>query len=194
MLNYNEIKERKYIIMNDEPFEVIESQVSRQQQRKPVNKTRLKSLVSGRVVEHTFQVSDTAQEADMSKKNIVYIYSKGDEHWFHSEGDKSDRFALSSHVVDHALDYIGSNESVEAIIFTDHNDEENIIGLKLPIKVELEVVEAPPSIKGNTATGGDKLVTVKTGAKITAPLFINVGDIISVNTETGEYTGRVDKA
>ena len=194
MLNYNEIKERKYIIMNDEPFEVIDSSVSRQQQRKPVNKTKLKSLISGRVIEHTFQSSDTAEEADMSKKNLVYIYSRGDEHWFHTEGDKSDRFPLSDDVLGQAKDYILEGDTVEFSIFTDDEGEERITGVNLPIKVELEVTEAPPAIKGNTATGGDKLVTMKTGLKVTAPLFINVGDVISINTETGEYTGRVDKA
>jgi len=193
-LNYNEIKERKYIIMNDEPFEVIDSSVSRQQQRKPVNKTKLKSLISGRVIEHTFQSSDTAEEADMSKKNLVYIYSRGDEHWFHTEGDKSDRFPLSDDVLGRAKDYILEGDTVEFSIFTDDEGEERITGVNLPIKVELEVTEAPPAIKGNTATGGDKLVTMKTGLKVTAPLFINIGDIISINTETGEYTGRVDKA
>lgn len=194
MLNYNEIKERKYIVMGDEPFEVIESSVSRQQQRKPVNKTKLKSLISGRVVEHTFQVSDTANEADINRKNIVYIYRKGSEFWFHTEGDKSDRFSLEEAVVGTAQNYILEGSNVEALIYTNSEDEEQIIGLKLPIKVELEVTDAPPSIKGNTATGGDKLVTVSTGAKITAPLFINVGDVIAVNTETGEYTERISKA
>ncbi len=194
MLNYNEIKERKYIILDDEPYEVVSAQVSRKQANKPVNKTKLKSLVSGRVIEHTFHVSDKANEADMSKKDIVYIYSRGDEHWFHTDGDKSDRFTLDSDVVNNALDFVASNETVEALVYTDNDDEENIIGLKLPIKVELEVTEAPPAIKGNTATGGDKLVTVSTGAKVTAPLFINVGDVIAVNTDTGEYTERVSKA
>ena len=194
MLNYNEIKERKYILLNDEPFEVVESNVSRQQQRKPVNKTKLKSLVSGRVVEHTFQVSDTADEADMSKKNIVYIYSKGVEHWFHSEGKPGDRFTLDDLVVGSALNYIMERDVVEAIVFTDNDDEENIIGIKLPIKMDMEVVEAPPAIKGNTATGGDKLVTMKTGLKVTCPLFINVGDVISVKTDDGSYSERVSKA
>ncbi len=194
MLNYNEIKERKYIILNDEPYEVISSQVSRKQANKPVNKTKLKSLISGRVIEYTFHMSDKVEEADMEKKNIVYIFSKGDEHWFHSEGDKSDRFALSNEVVGDTLKYISSGQAVEALIYTNDRDEEQIIGLKVPIKVELEVVEAPPSIKGNTSSGGDKVVTTNTGLKVTTPLFIEVGDIILVNTETGEYTERVKKA
>lgn len=194
MLNYNEIKERKYILLDDEPYEVVSAHVSRKQANKPVNKTKLKSLVSGRVIEHTFHVSDKADEADMSKRNVVYIYSKGAEHWFHTEGNKSDRFTLDQGVVSNALDYIKSNEPVEALVFTDDDDEDHIIGLKLPLKVDLEVAEAPPAIKGNTATGGDKLVTLTTGLKVTAPLFINVGDVISVNTDTGEYSERVSKA
>ncbi len=194
MLNYNEIKERKYIILDGEPYEVISSQVSRKQANKPVNKTKLKSLISGRVIEYTFHMSDKVDEADISKKNIVYIYSKGNEHWFHSEGDKSDRFPLDENVVGDALKYILSNESVEALVYTNEDDEEQIIGLKLPIKVELEVVEAPPSIKGNTSSGGDKVVITKTGAKVTVPLFIKAGDIIAVNTDTGEYSERVSKA
>lgn len=194
MLNYNEIKERKYIVMDGEPYEVITAQVSRKQANKPVNKTKLKSLVSGRVIEHTFHVSDTVSEADITRRNIIYIYSKGNEFWFHSEGNKADRFTLSEDKVGDAQNYILERSAVEALIYTDDEDEENIIGLKLPIKVELEVTEAPPSIKGNTATGGDKVVTVSTGAKVTAPLFINVGDVIAVNTDSGQYSERVSKA
>ena len=194
MLNYNEIKDRKYIVLEDEPYEVVSSVVSRKQANKPVNKTKLKSLISGRVVEHTFHMSDKVHEADMSRRNIVYIYSQGDQHWFHSEGNKSDRFTLDSEVVKNSLDYISSNDVVDALVYTDDEDEDQIIGLKLPIKMELEVTEAPPSIKGNTATGGDKLVTVKTGAKFTVPLFINVGDVIGVNTDNGTYTERISKA
>lgn len=193
MLRYNEIKERKYIVLDDEPYEVISSQVSRKQANKPVNKTKLKSLITGRVVEHTFHVSDTVSEADVARKDIVYIYSKKGEHWFHSEGDKSDRFQLEEGVVGNTLDYLLEGSTVEALTHTDAEDNEQIIGLKLPIKVELEVTQAPPAIKGNTATGGDKVVTVSTGLKVTAPLFINVGDVIAINTDTGGYTERVSK-
>lgn len=194
MLNYNEIKERKYILLDDEPYEVISAQVSRKQANKPVNKTKLKSLMNGRVVEHTFHMSDKVDEADMSKKNYVYIYSKGTELWFHAEGDKSDRFPIDSEVIGNAINYMLEGDTVEFSIFTNDNDEEVITGVNLPIKIELEVTEAPPAVKGNTATGGDKLVTTKTGLKVTVPLFINVGDIIAVNTDTGEYTERVSKA
>ena len=194
MLNYNEIKERKYILLDDEPYEVISAHVSRKQANKPVNKTKLKSLMNGRVVEHTFHMSDKVNEADMSKKNFVYIYRKGQEFMFHTEGDKSDRFPLDAEIIGSAENYILEGDAVEFSIFTNDDDEEIITGVNLPVKVELEITEAPPAIKGNTATGGDKLATTKTGLKVTVPLFINIGDIIAVNTDTGTYSERVSKA
>jgi len=194
MLNYNEIKERKYILVDDEPYEVISAHVSRKQANKPVNKTKLKSLMNGRVVEHTFHMSDKVNEADMSKKNFIYIYRKGQEFMFHIEGDKSDRFPLDAEIIGSAENYILEGDAVEFSIFTNDDDEEIITGVNLPIKVELEVTEAPPSIKGNTATGGDKLATMKTGLKVTVPLFINIGDVIAVNTDSGTYSERVSKA
>lgn len=80
------------------------------------------------------------------------------------------------------------NMTVEALVF-----DEKIIGIKIPIKMELRVTEAPPAVKGNTAQGGSKLITLETGATLNAPLFINEGDTVRINTETGEYVERVDK-
>lgn len=82
------------------------------------------------------------------------------------------------------------NSELELKIFTDKNGEERIIGVAVPNKVSLTVTEAPPNIKGDTATGGTKVVTLETGTNINAPMFINVGDKVIVNTETGQYTER----
>lgn len=194
MLNYNEIKERKYILLDDEPYEVVSAQVSRKQANKPVNKTKLKSLLNGRVVEHTFHMSDKVNEADMSKQNFVFIYRKGNEFWFHAEGDKSDRFPIGTEVIGNAEYYILPNETIEFSVFTNDDDEDMIIGVNLPLKMELKVKDAPPAVKGNTAQGGDKIVTTVSGLKVTAPMFINPGDVIAVSTETGEYSERVSKA
>ncbi|MCI5051282.1 MAG: hypothetical protein MRY57_03165 [Candidatus Pacebacteria bacterium] len=194
MLNYNEIKERKYILLDDEPYEVISSHVARKQANKPVNKTKLKSLTNGRVVEHTFHMSDKVHEADMSKVNYIYIYNKGDEFWFHAEGDKSNRFPIDAETIGDAKDYILEGDSVEFSIFTNDDDEERITGVNLPLKMELEVKDAPPAVKGNTAQGGDKIVTTVTGLRVTAPMFINPGDVIAVSTVDGSYSERVSKA
>lgn len=194
MLDYNEIKPRKHIIVEDEPWEVVDNQVSRKQQNKPVNKAKLKNLISGRVIEYTFHVSDTVQEADMEKRDIIYLYyqEKKDEFWFCDAEDKKNRFALSHDIVGDSIKYIKENSTLIGLVFH-QGDEERIIGIQYPMKVELAVTDAPPSIKGDTATGGKKIVTLETGATMTAPLFINVGDIISINIEKEEYSERVEK-
>ncbi|MCR4283747.1 MAG: elongation factor P [Parcubacteria group bacterium] len=190
MLEYNEIRQRKFIIFEGEPYEVLDSHVFRKQQRKPVNQTKLKNMISGRIVEHSFHQSDKAVEAEMETKQIKYLYSnpKKNEIWFCYENKPGERFALSEDIIGPALKFLKENTIVNALTF-----EDRIIGIKLPIKVELKVTEAPPTIKGNTAQGGNKQVTLETGANVNVPLFINEGDIITVNTETGEYTDRVSK-
>ena len=186
VLQYNEIKERKYIDLDGEPYEVISSHVSRKQARKPVNQTKLKHLISGRVIEKTFHSSDKADEAEMEKKKIVYIFNRGDEYMFHSEGNKGDRFPLSSDQVGDPIQYFTQGDTLEAQVF---NDE--IIGIKYPMKVDLKVTEAMDAVKGNTAQGASKYVTVEGGAKISVPMFITDKDTIRINTETGEYTDRL---
>lgn len=192
MLDYNEIRERKYINFEGEPYEVVASHVARKQQRKPTNQVKMKNLVTGRVIEHVYQVSDKAEEADLKKKPVQYIYTNRGEYWFTPEGNPKERFALSEDVLGNALKYIKEKDIVDALVFT-NDDEDKIIGISIPIKVDLAVKECPPNIKGDTATGGNKPATLETGVVVNVPLFINPGDIIRVNTETGEYIERVEK-
>ncbi len=189
VLSYNEITPKKVIIFNDEPYLVLSYHVFRKQQRKPVNITKLKNLKSGRVVEQTFHVSETAEEADLENKNVTFIYRKGSEYWFHTTGTPSDRFALTADFVGDQGKFIKDRTEMQALIF---NDE--IIGLKLPIKVELKVTEAMDAVKGNTSSSAQKEVTLETGATMMVPMFINEGDIIAINTEEGTYSERIEKA
>lgn len=188
MLEYNEIVVRKYIIFENEPYEVMASHVFRKQQRKPVNATKLKNLLSGRIVEHSFHSTDKADEADIDSKKIKYLYTNRGEVWFCDEDDASNRFTLSEQLLGPNIKYIKQNSIVDALTF-----DEKVFALKYPIKVELKVTESVDAVKGNTQGGAQKIVTLETGATITVPLFINQGDIIRINTETGEYTERVTK-
>lgn len=192
MLDYNEVKERKYIILDGEPFEVLESHVSRKQQRKPVNQTKLRNLITGGTKQHTFHYADTIQEAEIEKKTVTYLFSKPNrqagttEYWFCDADDKSKRFEIDGSVLGTKVQFMKPNADVSAQLFG-----EQIIGIELPVKVELKVVEAPPNVKGNTASGADKKVVVESGAVVTTPVFIEEGDVIRVNTETGQYVERV---
>ena len=192
MLEYSEITERKYIVFEGEPYEVLDSHVFRKQQRKPVNATKLRNLLSGRIVEHSFHVSDKAEEADISKKEVKYLYTNKGEFWFCEAENPGKRFELPEDMIGKASQFLKPNTIVDALIFDDgKSDEGKIIGLKLPIKMDLLVKEAHPAVKGNTAQGGSKMVVLETGAEIQVPMFIKEGDVVRVNTDTGEYTDRV---
>jgi len=190
VLEYNEIKEKKYIVLDGEPYEVVYSHVFRKQQRKPVNQTKLKSLISGRVIEKSFAQSEKATEANITSKNIKYLYNNRGQYWFCYENNPKDRFNLSEELIGGSGKFLKENSIVEALVFND-KEEEKIIGMKMPIKVELKVAEAAPAVKGNTAQGATKQVVLETGTTVNTPLFINEGDIIRINTDTGEYAERV---
>jgi len=186
MLEYNEIVERKFIILDGAPYEVVSSHVFRKQQRKPVNATKLRNFLTGKITERSFHQSEKVEEAEIISREIKYLYANKGEYWFSEINDPSKRFRLETDMVGAQGKFLKQNSVVKVLVFN-----ENIIGLKLPIKVELKVIEAPPSVKGDTVTGGTKQITLETGAVINAPLFVNEGDVIRVNTETEEYGERV---
>lgn len=192
LLDYNEIKTGKYIVYNDEPFEVLDYHVARTQQRKPQNQVKMRSLISGRAVNETFRVSDTVEEADITKREMKYLYNNKGEYWFCNPQNPSERFTLADAVLGDSAKFLKENSIVTGLVF-EYDDEEKIIGIKLPIKMEFAVKECPPNIKGNTATGGNKPATLENGAVVNVPLFVDVGDIVVVNTETSEYVERVSK-
>lgn len=191
-LQYNEIRERKYIVLDGHPYEVVGSHIFRKQQRKPVNQTKLKSMLTGKMTERSFGSSETAEEADISSKKVKYLFHKlnrqteVDEYWFCNPNDPKDRFFLSAELLGNKIKFMKENSEVEAVVF-----EDMIIDTKIPIKVDLKVVEAPPAVKGSTVTGANKLVVLETGASINTPIFVNEGDVIRINTETGDYVERV---
>ena len=186
MLEYNEITERKYVVIDGQPYEILSSHVARTQQRKPTNQVKAKNLITGKLADFTFRSSDKVKEADIVKRNIKYLYANRGEIWFCEESDPSKRFKLEEAILGPAMRFMKPNSLVEALVF-----DETIIGVKLPVKVDLKVTEAPPAIKGNTAQGGNKVITLETGATVNAPLFVKEGDTVRVNTETGEYTDRL---
>jgi len=189
ILSYNEITQKKVIEYNNEPYEVLSSHVFRMQQRKPVNQTKLRHLVSGKVLEISFHQSETVPEADIGKMQALYLYTNRDESWFAEDGNPKNRFSFPASAVADKTKWLVANSPVEVMLYKDEPAT-----ISIPIKIDLKVVEAPPAIKGDTATGGNKLVKLESGAGVNTPLFINEGDILRINTDTGEYVERVEKA
>jgi elongation factor P len=187
LLEYNEVTEKKFIVLDGAPYEVITSHVFRKQQRKPVNATKLKNLLSGKVTEYSFHQSEKIEEAEIDEREVKFLYSNRGEWWFADPNNPADRFKVPAEVVGPQGKFLKPNTVIKQYLF-----DEKPISFRMPITMDLKVVEAPPNVKGDTMTGGQKVVKLETGAEINAPLFVNEGDIIRVNTETEEYRERVN--
>ena len=122
MLEYNEITERKYIILDGEPWEVLSSHVFRKQQRKPVNATKLRNMLSGRVTERSFHQSEKVEEADISTRKIKFLYQNKGEYWFCEEKDPSKRFELDEAILGVGVRFIKNNTLADALVFNDPDD------------------------------------------------------------------------
>lgn len=188
MLSYNELKPGTYIALDGQPYVVMEYSFQRMQMRKPVVQTKIKNIISSKVTEKSFQPSDKIEEAEIETRPIKYLYNNRGEFWFCPENNPSARFKLDESLIGNYSGLMKPNAIIEAMEFN-----KQIIGIKLPVKIDLKVIEAPPAVKGNTAQGGTKQAKLETGITVNVPLFINEGDIIRVNTETREYTERAEK-
>ena len=156
---------------------------------KPTTVCRLKNLNNGSVVEKTFHARDSVEEVFIEREDIKFVYGNRGKFVFSDPENPSERFELDEGTIEEVIGFIRPNDVVQAM---KHDGE--IIGINIPIKVDLKVTEAPPNLKGDTQGSAYKDVEVETGATIKTPMFINKGDVIKVNTETGEYVERVEKA
>lgn len=188
-LGVNELKQKTFFIYEGQPFVVLETFHLKMQQRRPTVQVKMRNLMNGKILERNFAQSDVFDEADVQRQQVKFLYAHRNQYWFSYENDPSKRFELSEELLGNAVKFLKPNTILEAIIF-----EGKVITAELPVKMEFKIVEAPPSIRGDTAQGGVKQAKIETGAYINVPLFIDEGDIIRINTETGEYVERVEKS
>ncbi len=186
MLTHTDLKKGVRFIYENQPWEVLEAQLLKMAQRRPVIQSKIKNLISGTVKEKNFQQGDVFSEAELEKKNIKFLYSNKGLYFFCEESDSKNRFSFTENQIGKQAKFFKPNSLVEGILFDD-----KIINILSPIKVQLKVKESPPGIKGDRAQGGTKLALLESGAEVQVPLFIEEGDTIEINTETGEYVKRI---
>ena len=187
MLNFPELKTGIKIIFDNEPHEIIEHSLMFKGRGHSTLAVKLKNLINGNVISQTFHPSDSFEEAEIEKIKVKFLYQHREKYVFCEEDNPSFRFELSKEVIGSAAQFLKPNQIVEEMQF-----KGKIINISLPIKVQLKVTEAPPGVKGERAQAGTKQVKLETGAIVNAPLFIETGDTIEINTETGEYVRRVE--
>lgn len=189
MLTYNDLKVGTLFVKDGAPYKVLEYAFVRMQQRKPVAQLKIKNLITGKVQNYAAHQNEAFEEAEIEIVPVNFMYQHRGEYWFNEVDNPKNRFLLGEDVIGESIHYLKAGTEIKAFKFRDR-----IINIELPIKVDLKVTEAPPAIRGDTAQGGTKAVILETGAKINVPLFINEGDIIRINTQTGEYVERVEKS
>lgn len=184
MLNFNEIKTGKVIKINGEPFVIIKTDHHKMGRGGAVLKTKCRNLINGNILERTFQGAEKAEEAETQTKKANFMYKDKDEAYF-MDNENYEQFNLHIEEIGESAQFLKDGTDVDVLYF-----EGKPVTISLPIKMEFKVTSAPPGVKGNSAGNVNKVVEIETGAQISVPMFINEGDIIRINTESGEYVER----
>lgn len=187
MLSYFDLRKGVKFILEDQPYEVLDFQQVYKAQDAVVARTKIRNLISGKVLEKTFHQGDTFEEAELEKTEVKFLYNHRGKFGFCEVKNPRIRFELEEEQIGQGAKFLKPNQILTGMKFL-----EKIININLPVKVNLKVTEAPPGLRGERAQAGTKPVTLETGAIINAPLFIETNDLIEVNTETGQYARRVE--
>ena len=180
-----DLKPGRAIQMDGTPYLVVSSQFGRKSQSKANMQCKLKNLKTGAVIAHNFQGSEKIEPADVGYRKVQFLY-KGDAYTF-MDLNSYDQFDLTAETVSEVKDFLVEGQECDAMVF-----DEQPIGIQMPSTVVLKITETIPGVKGDTATGGTKPATLESGFVVSVPLFLNEGDKVKVNTETGEYMSRAD--
>jgi elongation factor P len=184
MLSISEIKIGRLLQVNGEPYVVIRADHHKMGRGGAVLKTKLKNLISGSVLERTFQGNDKADEASTETRKANFMY-KDDSQAFFMDNVNYEQFEIDLDQIGEKQKYLKEGTDVDVLYF-----DNRPVSIQLPIKMSFKVVSAPPGVKGNSAGSVTKQVEIETGELINAPLFINEGDVIKINTDSGEYVER----
>ena len=187
MYTLTDLKPGRAVTIDGEPYLIMWSQFGRKSMSKANMQCKLKNLKTGSIIARNFQGSEKVEPASVGYRHVQYLYANQGNRAF-MDLESYDQFELSDEMLGDLTTFLVDGMDVDALMY-----EEKPIGIKLPVTVILEVVDTSPGGRGDTATGGGKPATLNCGAVINVPLFVNQGDKIKVNTESGEYVERVAK-
>ena len=186
MLGHIDLKKGVVFVLNGAPCQVLDHAIGFKGRGSSVMQVKFKNLKNGNILNRTFHTGEEFEEADTEKIQVKFIYENRGKYVFTEAGNSANRFELSKEQLGEQLKFLLPNTVLEGVRFMGE-----IINISLPVKMQLKVAQAPPGVKGDRAQGGTKAVTLETGAVIQVPLFVDIDDIVEVNTETGEYARRM---
>ena len=184
----NEFKAGLKVLVEDEPCSILENEVVKPGKGQAFNRVKFRNLLNGRVWERTYKSGESIKGADVMETNMEYLYEDG-EFWHFIKTDESyEQVAADANAINEARNWLKEQGVYQVVLWDDAP-----ISVIPPNFIELEVTDTDPGLKGDTAQGGTKPATLSSGALVKVPLFINIGDVLRIDTRTGEYQNRVNK-
>lgn len=181
----NEFKGGLKILLEGDPYKIVENEFVKPGKGQAFNRVKVRNLKTGRVIEKTFKSGDTVEAADVFEREMQYLYSDG-EFWHFMVPDTFEQYAADATAMGEAAKWIKEQDSCVVTLWNDAP-----LSVTPPDFVELKITETDPGVRGDTSSGGNKPATLETGASVRVPLFIEEGEVIRVDTRTGEYVSRV---
>jgi elongation factor P len=188
MYDTSDIRKGLKIMIDGSPFTVVEFQFVKPGKGAAFTRTKMKNLLTGAVLERNLRSGDKLEPADVETKTMQYLYADADSFIF-MDTTTYDQVSIQQETVGDSQRFMPENINVEVLFFNGR-----AVGVSLPNFIEQTVMEAEPGFRGDTATGATKPAKISTGASVNVPLFISVGDVIKIDTRTGEYLERVGRA
>ncbi len=180
----NEFKSGLKIMLDNDPCSIIENEFVKPGKGQAFNRVKIRNLKTGRVIERTFKSGDTVEAADVMEITMEFLYNDGEFYHF-MEPDTYEQYAASLESVEDAAKWLKGQEKCTVTLWNNQP-----ISVTAPNFVELKITETDPGLRGDTSSGGTKAATLETGAVVRVPLFLNIGDVIKVDTRTGDYLSR----
>jgi elongation factor P len=185
MIDANELRKGTCFLLDGQLFQVIEYQHYKPGRGNAIIRTKIRNMRTGAIIPRNFLDGHRFEEADVERRSVQYLYEDG-EFFYFMDADTYDQLSVGESLIRERSGYL--KEGMELTLTT---FEEEAIDIDLPTSIELEVVESEMAVAGDTATGASKTIVCETGLKVQVPLFINIGDVIRVDTRSGEYSTRV---
>lgn len=184
MISVNDFRTGTTIEVEGDIWRVLEFQHVKPGKGAAFVRTKLRNLRNGNIAEKTFRGGERVKKAQIDNVKMQYLYANGDDHVF-MNNDTYDQIEINAEQLEYELKFLKDGMEVHIMSF-----ENEVLGVQLPVTVELEVAETEPGIKGDTASGGSKPATLETGLVVQVPFFVNQGDKLVINTEEAEYVSR----
>ena len=186
--NTNEFRSGLKLLIDNDPYEIIENDIVKPGKGQAFNRVKFRNLLNGRVWERTFKSGESIDAADVMETDMEYLYEDGEFWYFMKTDDSYEQVAADVNAITEAKNWLKEQNMYQVVLWNDAP-----ISVIPPNFVELEVTDTDPGLKGDTAQGGTKPAKLSSGAVVKVPLFVNIGDVLRVDTRTGEYQNRVNK-